>query len=79
MGPVAFIIDSSVLHAYHNGNIFSKYADDVHILVPPYNSHTIPYELEKIEVWADYNNLKLNVSISTEMSLYKPGANMPSF
>ena len=46
----------------------------MHILVPPNNSHTIPHELEKIQEWADNNNLKLNVSKSTEMILYKPGA-----
>ena len=77
--PVAFIIDASDLHACHDGDIFSKYADDMHILVPPCNSHTIPHELEKIQEWADNNNLKLNVSKSTEMILHKPGANVHSF
>ena len=79
IGPVAFIIDASDLHACHDGNIFSKYADDMHVLVPPYNSHTIPHELEKIQEWAGNNNLKLNVSKSTEMILYKPGAYVHSF
>ena len=55
------------------------YFRNMHILVPPYNSHTIPHELEKIQEWADNNNLKLNVSKSTEMILYKPGANVRSF
>ena len=79
IGPVAFIIDASDLHACHDGNILSKYADDTHILIRPCNSHTIPQELEKIQEWAEINNLKLNVSKSTEMILYKPGAKVHSF
>ena len=43
IGPVAFVIDASDLHACHDGNIFSKYADDMHILIPPCNSPTIAF------------------------------------
>ena len=74
LGPVAFIIDASDLHAGHAGNKFCKYADDMYILVPSCNSHTIPLEMEHIQDWADANNLKLNVAKSTEMILRRPGA-----
>ena len=74
LGPVAFIIDASDLHASHAGNKFCKYADDMYILVPSCNSHTIPFEMEHIQDWADANNLKLNVAKSTEMILRRPGA-----
>ena len=43
LGPVAFIIDASDLHAGHAGNKFCKYADDVYIYWfppnPSCNSH----------------------------------------
>ena len=70
---IAFIIDASDLHAGHAGNTFCKYADDMYILVPSCNSHTIPLEMERIQDWADANNLRLNVAKSTEMILRKPG------
>ena len=58
------------------GNMFSKYADDTHLLVPPTNSNSIQSELDHVAEWSENNNLKLNASKTVEMIIHKPRFNV---
>ena len=79
IGPMAYVIDASDLHPVTPGNMFSKYADDTHLLVPPRNSNTIQSELDHIAEWSENNNLKLNTSKTVEMIIHKPRFNVIDF
>jgi hypothetical protein len=67
LGPTVFIINASDLHPISKINHFSKYADDVILLVPGSNSPTIPAELTHLSCWAAGNNLSLNPSKTHEL------------
>jgi len=43
----------------------------VYSIVPSSCRHTIPEELENISIWAEQNNLKLNVEKSKEIIIYR--------
>ena len=72
IGPMAYVIDASDLHPVTPDNIFSKYADDTHLLVPSKNSNTIQAELDHVAEWPENNNLKLNTSKTVEIIVHKP-------
>ena len=72
IGPMAYVIDASDLHPVTPDNIFSKYADDTHLLVPSKNSNTIQAELDHVAEWSENNNLKLNTSKTVEIIVHKP-------
>ena len=72
MGPAAFLVCASNLHPTIPGNKFSKYADDIYLIVPSSNSATITSELSNITLWAAENNLNLNASKSYEIIFKKP-------
>jgi len=67
LGPAAFIICASDLHAITPGNKTCKYADDLYLIVPASNTLSIQNELESINVWATNNNLCLNPKKSSEI------------
>ncbi|MFZ2537385.1 MAG: reverse transcriptase family protein, partial [Oscillospiraceae bacterium] len=71
IGPVCYILNSSDLHPVTQFNKFSKYADDVDLIVPSFNSHSIEAEFDNINSWAELNNLKLNKSKTKELIIYK--------
>ena len=64
---IEYVIDGSDLHPVTPGNMFSKYAEDTHLLVPPRNSNTIQSELDHVVEWSGNNNFKLNTSKTVEM------------
>ena len=76
IGPMAYVIDASDLNPITPGNMFSKYADDTHLLVPPTNSNSIQSELDHVAEWSENNNLKLNASKTVEMIIHKPRFNV---
>jgi len=72
MGPVMYIVNASDLHPTCPLNIMLKYADDTYVIVPSVNSHLLHSEIQHICDWAESNNLKLNVSKSTEIIFTSP-------
>jgi len=72
MGPVMYIVNASDLHPTCPLNIMLKYADDTYLIVPSVNSHLLHSEIQHICDWAESNNLKLNVSKSTEIIFTSP-------
>ena len=70
------MIAASDLNPVTPGNMFSKYADDTHLLVPPANSNSIQSELDHVAEWSENNNLKLNASKTVEMIIHKPRFNV---
>src|SRR6476469_5966768 len=77
IGPAAFIICASDLHPLTPGNQQRKYADDIYLIVPSVNSHSIPSELNHISSWASDNNLRLNPSKCSEIIFKKPRSRTP--
>ena len=75
IGPVSYILNLEDQRPCNDGNEFVKYADDGDLIVPAVNTHTIPSEIENINKWSKSNNLKLNVSKSKEMIVYKQSTN----
>jgi hypothetical protein len=73
---MAYVIAASDLNPVTPGNMFSKYADDTHLLVPPANSNSIQSELDHVAEWSENNNLKLNASKTVEMIIHKPRFNV---
>ena len=71
IGPVSYILNLEDQRPCNDGNEFVKYADDGDLIVPAVNTHTIPSEIENINKWSKSNNLKLNISKSKEMIVYK--------
>ena len=49
-----------------------KYADDTYLIVPSVNSYLIHSEIQHIGLWAESNNLKLNVSKAVEIIFTSP-------
>lgn len=78
IGPAAFVICASDLHAITPGNKTGKYADDIYLIVPSTNSSSIPSELNHIQSWAESNNLKLNPSKSKEIIFKKTRNRLPA-
>jgi hypothetical protein len=67
VGPAMFVINGCDLKPVTDGNYLDKYANDIYLLVPSSNEHSVTDELRSIELWASNNNLKLNKSKSLEM------------
>ena len=67
IGPASYVVNTSDLHAVSVGNDLCKYADDTYLIIPAVNAHTRSAELSHIAVWAQYNNLKLNLAKSQEI------------
>ena len=55
-----------------SGNKLHKYADDTYLVVPSFNTSSIPSELEHIVSWSASNNLQLNYSKCLEMIVTRP-------
>ena len=72
LGPVSFILNMVNLTPLHSVNIFSKYADDCHLIVPATASSTIPDEINHINDWAKSCNLRLNVVKTKEVIFTRP-------
>jgi len=72
MGPVMYIVKASDLHSICPLNIMLKYTADTYLIVPSVNSHLIHSEMQHIGLWAESNNLKLNVSKSAEIIFTSP-------
>ena len=62
-----FTISTSDLQVVTSGNHIVKYADDVTMVVPTSNLHSIPAELASIESWAVVNNQCLNKAKTSEL------------
>ena len=75
IGPIAYVIDASDLNPVTPGNMFSKYTDDTHLLIPA-NSNSIQSELDHVAEWSENNNLKLISSQTVEMIIHKPRFNV---
>ena len=69
---VMYIVNASDLHPTCPLNIMLKYADDTYLIVPSVNSHLLHSKIQHICDWAESNNLKLNVSKSTEIIFTSP-------
>src|SRR5260221_567761 len=70
-GPVAYILSTSNLRPSHAANFHDKYADDIYLIVPASNESTTGTEISHIEQWAEGLNLKLNLTKSREIILYR--------
>ena len=77
IGPFSFLITASDLSPLSKQNKMFKFADDMYLVVPAENSHSIDSELDHIAVWANENNLKLNHSKSTEIIFSKKRTKVP--
>ena len=71
VGPIAFILNASDLHAINSENATFKYADDTFLIVPASNANTIAQELQHITSWAEQNNLRINQAKTHELLVQK--------
>ena len=71
LGPASYVITAANLQPGHTGNVIIKYANDTYLVVPAANDDTCDEELKHIQVWADDNNLRMNVVKSKEI-IFKP-------
>ena len=71
LGPICYILNSADLHPKHPNNKNCKFADDITLVVPAGNYHTVVQELEHVCSWAEDNNLKLNKSKSKEIVIHR--------
>jgi len=67
IGPASYVVNTSDLQAVSVGKDLCKYADDTYLIIPAFNAHTRSAELSHIAVWAQCNNLKLNLAKSQEI------------
>ena len=67
MGPTLFNFAASTLAPISPANSFFKYADDGYLVVPGNNIDSIPQELVHHKNWATEQNLKLNLSKTSEI------------
>ena len=67
LGPTLFNINSSELKPISPLNHYFKYADDSYLIVPAFNSSSIPAELQHHAAWAASCNFKLNMSKTSEI------------
>lgn len=83
LGPASYVVSAADMQPGHAGNAIIKYADDTYLIIPAVNSHTCTEELQRIQSWADDNNLRLNAAKSREIifqahSARKRGMQLPS-
>jgi len=77
IGPAVFTLCVSSYRPVTPGNHDRKFADDMYLIVPSINTHTIPDELAHIASWASSNNLRLNPTKSAELIIKKPRSRVP--
>jgi len=77
IGPAAFTMCVSTYRPLNPDNHDRKFADDMYLIVPSTNTHTIPSELVHIATWATLNNLRLNPTKSAELLIKKPRSRVP--
>src|SRR6476469_558567 len=70
MGSTMFNIASSTLTPVSPDNSFFKFADDGYLVVPGRNINSIPQELVHHQNWAANQDLKLNISKTSEIVFY---------
>jgi len=76
IGPPSYVVPASDLHPSHTDNHLLKYADDTYLLVGSSNIASLAAEYDRVKTWAFNNNLRLNLSNTREMVIYR---NKPSF
>ena len=69
IGPVSFVVNAGDLTTVTPGNQIHKYADDTRsfVVIPACNAHSRADELQHVAIWAQTNNLKLNMTKSVEI------------
>ena len=72
MGPGSYSVVASDLRPSTKGNDIVKFADDFDLIIPASNVDSRSFELQKIEDWADRNNLQLNRKKSQEIVFFRP-------
>ena len=72
-GPAAFLAMIADLHPKCVSTIFSKYADDLTVVIPGSAVSHAGDEINNIVQWSVRNKLRLNMSKTKEIVLYKNG------
>jgi Reverse transcriptase (RNA-dependent DNA polymerase) len=71
LGPVSFLMYASDLHPLTPGNVMAKYEDDIYLIIPSKNTHTLPSEMLHVADLAGKNGLQLNTTKSLELLITK--------
>ena len=71
LGPTLFNVATTTLKPLSKINKYFKYADDGYLIVPANNGSTIQEEIRHHAEWAEARNLKLNVSKTQEIVIFK--------
>ena len=66
-GPTGFISLMANLQPFHPTTVYSKYADDLTVLISGVHSHNADTEINHIQDWADTHKLKINVKKTKEV------------
>jgi len=72
VGPTFYIVMKSDLSTLSPTNIFSKYADDIDLLVPQYCDIDLATEFDNIQRWATDNKMIINRSKTKEIVFRRP-------
>ena len=73
IGPAAFLAMIADLHPKCVSTVFSKYADDLTVVIPGSAVSHAGDEINNIVQWSVRNKLRLNMSKTKEIVLYKNG------
>ena len=77
IGPSLFTILASDLHPIHTSNALVKFADDMTLASPEGSDIDIKEEFENIKLWAENNNLHINMLKTKEMVFVRPSPYPP--
>jgi hypothetical protein len=73
IGPAAFLAMVDDLHPKCVSKVFSKYANDLTVVIPGLVVSHAGDEIDNIVQWSARNKLRLNMSKTKEIVLYKNG------